>query len=461
MIKTSNKSFHNASFRDPSGFMFVEGSEIFRQVNFFGKDNYDYFMEYGLYNALVKDSLIVTHEEVNNFEKTDPVKYKILKPHKIPFISYPYEWSFSQLKDAALLTLEIQKKSLDFNMSLKDASVYNIQFIDNTPIFIDTLSFEKYEEGSPWVAYGQFCRHFLAPLTLMAFTDIRLNNLLVNYIDGIPLDLASKLIPKSTYLSFPVLSHIHFHAKSQKQYSDKKVSIKAGAISKFQTLSLIDNLESFIKKLEMKNYKTEWAMYYDFTNYSDDSFEHKKVIISDFIDKLNIKSLWDIGSNTGIFTRIPSSKGIKTLSMDIDPMAVETNYLNSKKNNDDNILPLLLDITNPSPGIGWGNKERNSLIERGPVDCIMALALIHHLAISNNLGFHLIAELFSNLCNHLIIEFVPKEDSQVQKLLFTRKDIFPNYNNEYFKEVFGSYFNIVEEIQVKDSSRVLYLMTKK
>lgn len=186
-----------ASFRDPSGFLFQQDGVIYRQVNLVYKDDYGHLMDSGLYQALVDDNLLIPHEEVGIEPPIPELAYKIIKPEQIPFISYPYEWCFSQLRDAALTTLKVQKKALDFSMSLRDSSAYNIQFKNGRPLFIDTLSFGKYREGQPWVAYRQFCQHFLAPLTLMSYKDIRLSQLLCTYIDGLPLDLTGCLLPGS------------------------------------------------------------------------------------------------------------------------------------------------------------------------------------------------------------------------------------------------------------------------
>ena len=178
-----------SSFRDPSGFLFYRDGELYRQINASYKEDYDRFVRSGLYEKLVSGKLLVTHEEINISAEKPETVYKIIKPEKIPFISYPFEWSFSQLKEAALLTLEIEKIALNYGMTLKDANAYNIQFLRGRPIFIDTLSFEKYEEGKPWIAYHQFCKHFLSPISLMKYTDIRLGQLNRIFIDGIPLDL--------------------------------------------------------------------------------------------------------------------------------------------------------------------------------------------------------------------------------------------------------------------------------
>ncbi len=448
------------SFRDPCGFLFLRNDILYRQVNNLYKDNYDYLIKSGLYKALVDANLLIPHDEVDIDYAISNKVYKIIKPEKIHFISYPYEWSFSQLKDAALTTLQIQKIALSFGMSLKDSSAYNIQFLKGKPVFIDTLSFEKYKEGEPWVAYKQFCQHFLAPLALMSLKDIRLNQLIKNFIDGIPLDLASKLLPTKTRFSFSILTHIHLHAKTQKHYANKQISKTKQKISKNSFLGIIDSLESAIKKLSWQPFGTEWANYYEDTNYTINALNNKKKLVSDFLDEISPKNVWDLGANDGLFSKIASEKEIQTISFDIDPAAVEKNYLNCIKNNDIYILPLLLDLSNPTPGIGWENKERMSLQERGPVDAVLALALIHHLAISNNLPLDKIAKFFNNTCNSLIIEFVPKHDSQVQRLLSTREDIFPNYTKKEFEKEFRKYFNIKYSEKIKESERFLYLMVK-
>ncbi|MFQ5646449.1 MAG: class I SAM-dependent methyltransferase [bacterium] len=446
------------SFRDPSGFLFFQDGCLYRQVNKVYREDYDLLISSGLYDTLVKSGLLVAHEEVD-LPGSEPA-CKILKPELIPFISYPYEWCFSQLKAAALTTLRIQKTSLSMEMSLKDSSAYNIQFLQGRPVLIDTLSFERYREGTAWVAYKQFCQHFLAPLALMSYTDIRLNQLSRVFIDGVPLDLASALLPSGTKYKFSLLSHIHLHAKSQKRYGDKDKNkeIKNPGISKTALLGIIDSLESAVGKLKWKSRGTEWGDYYDKTNYSPDSFEFKKKLVERFLEKSSPKTVWDLGANTGVFSRLASDKGRETVSFDVDPAAVELNYLESVKNKDTGILPLLLDLTNPSPGIGWEHKERMSLLERGPVDAVMALALIHHLAISNNLPLEKIAGFFHEICRYLIIEFVPKSDSQVQKLLTNREDIFPDYTRENFEKVFSEFFAIENSEEIKDSDRVLYLM---
>ena len=450
----------NSSFRDRSGFLFYYENEIYRIINFSYKKQYEKLMNSELYQKLEEKNLIITHSEIENLD-IDCDYYKIIKPEKIPFISYPYEWSFSQLKDAALLTLRIQKAAMKYGMTLKDASAYNIQFFNGKPIFIDTLSFEIYEDGQIWKPYKQFCQHFLAPLALISKKDIRLNLLSKIFIDGIPLDLTAKLLPKTTFGNFGLMAHIHAHAKSQKHYEDKEdTTIKEQTISKRSFEGLIENLESSIKKMTWKEDKTEWGDYYSDTNYSEKSFEEKKEIISSAIKTTNPQIVWDLGANTGIFSRLASNQGINTISFDIDPLAVEKNYLESVNNDERNILPLILDLTNPSSNIGWNNDERHSFLERGPADLVFALALVHHLAISNNVPLSKIAEFFSTISKSLVIEFIPKSDSQVKRLLSTREDIFENYDEENFEKEFLNFFKITNSKKLTDSQRTVYIMEK-
>jgi len=456
---TQNKR-ESASFRDPSGFLFWREDVLYRQVNLCYQDDYALLMKSGLYQKLVDDSLLIPHEEVNAEPYDSEKAYRVICPERIPFISYPYEWSFGQLKDAALTTLALQKHALAHDMSLKDSSAYNIQFWRGKPILIDSLSFEKYEEGKPWVAYRQFCQHFLAPLALMSYRDVRLSQLLRIYIDGIPLDLASELLPLRTRLNFYLLTHIHLHAVAQKRYSDKKVKLASShqEVNKNGILGIISSLESFIRQINWNPEGTDWADYDSTHNYADASIEHKKEIVTTYIERVRPETVWDLGANTGVFSRLASQQMIHTVAFDIDPGAVELNYRQSVADKEQYLLPLILDLTNPSPNLGWHNQERGSLFKRSTPDLLLALALVHHLAIANNISLEHIARFMADLAQWLVIEFIPKEDPQTQRLLSSREDIFEDYTRKRFEEIFSIYFQITDSVVIKNSDRTLYLM---
>lgn len=445
--------------------MFERYGVLYRQVNQVYRDNYNHLMNSGLYDRLAKEGFLIEHIEVEKSISINEKAYKVILPEQISFVSYPYEWCFNELRDAAILTLDVQQIALDYGMTLKDASAYNIQFNDGRPLLIDTLSFERYIEGRPWVAYRQFCEHFLAPLALMAQKDVRLSKLLIAHIDGIPLDLASRLLPRSSWFKPGLAIHLHIHARTQKAYSvsvssknDKKAT--ARPVSKLGLLGIVQGLRKTVKKLHCRLEGTEWGDYYDTNSYSDIAFEEKKRIVQKYIAMIKPAMVWDLGANNGVFSRLASNAGIPTISFDMDPAAVDCNYRMIREKNEKNLLPLLLDLTNPSPGLGWGGRERDSLVQRMQSDCIMALALIHHLAISNNVPLEKIASFFARLCTFLIIEFVPKEDIQVQRLLNSREDIFTEYDQMHFESAFSCFFKISDMENIKDSKRVLYLMQK-
>ena len=462
------------SFRDPSGFLFFDNDTLFRSVSRLYHQNYDHLIQSGLYNKLVADDLLIPHKEVYHPAENRDNIYKIIQPVIVPFISYPYEWCFSQLKDAALALIRIQKQALDRNMILKDASAYNLQFYKGKPILIDTLSFEIYKENQPWVAYRQFCQHFLASLSLMASRDIRLGQIMRIYIDGMPLDLVSGLLPISTWFKSTLLTHIHLHTKAQKRYEQTKknnegkcgsvphcLPTSAFKVTKHSLTALIHHLESAITDMQLQPSGTGWSNYYEDTNYSPAAMKHKKRLVETYLNESNPRTVWDLGANTGVFSRIATAKDIDTIAFDVDPAAVEKNYRQMRANKETKILPLCQDLTNPSPSIGWANEERLSLIERGPADTVLALALIHHLAISNNVPFSHIAAFLSQICRFLIIEFVPKNDSQVQRLLCSREDIFYHYDQNHFEASLGDHFSTHKREQIMDTQRILYLMEKR
>jgi hypothetical protein len=452
-----------SSFRDPSGFVFRRDGVLYRQVNESFRPQFDFLIESGLYRSLTEQGLMVSHQEADLSTAAAPGAYRVLRPDPVPFVSYPYEWCFGQLKAAALATLEIQERAVEHGMSLRDASAYNIQFRAGRPVLIDTLSFERLREGEPWVAYRQFCQHFLAPLALMCYRDIRLGQLLKANVDGIPLDLAAELLPRRARLHPPLLLHIVGHAKSQARHGGSAAAdlpkARRKGFSAQALRGLLSSLQSGVRHLEWRPDRSAWAGYYgDCEAYTPDGLAQKRELIEGFLDQAGPRSVWDLGGNTGMFGRIASDRGIATVCFEADPSCVEAAYADAVSRGDPNLLPLVMDLANPSPGIGWANRERMSLAERGPTDMAFALALVHHLTIGNNVPLDRLAEWLRTLCSWLAIEFVPKSDPQVQLLLASREDVFPHYTADGFERSFASAFTIERKESIPASERVLYLM---
>ncbi len=463
------------SFRDPAGFIFRQGTTLYRQVNKSYSDQYEYLIASGLYNRLTSDNLLVPHEEIQDFAPRSLVdeSYKILKPALVPFVSYPYEWSFGQLKSAALLLLKIQTIALSHGMTLKDASAYNVQFIGTRPVLIDTLSFERYTEGSPWVAYQQFCQHFLAPLILMAYLDLRLNSLSSVFVNGIPLDLVYKLLPLRAWFNIHHFLHLFLQLKLQNKFASTKqdkdpvasatLAQKVLNLNVVQNQAIVEDLQETVAGLKIRKQHTTWEDYYQTYNYSEEASTSKQNIVLGYLTKITPQKVWDFGSNNGLYSRLIADKASYVVSVDADPLAVDHNFQNCLSREQQNILPLLIDITNPTPAIGWANRERYSLLERGPLDCSLALGLVHHLVLSNDLPFAQIAEYFARCAQALIVEFIPKSDEQVNRLLNTvaKSGTKHEYDQLQFENGFANFFHQVQSEQIADSERRLYLMAKR
>jgi hypothetical protein len=457
------------SFRDPSGHVYRANGAILRQINRRYELNYNSLMASGLYQSLVDAELLVAHEEEPSSEpNADSNIYKVIRPQVVPFISYPYEWCFSQLKDAALTTLKIQEMALNHGMILKDSSAFNIQFVDGKPKLIDTLSFEIYDQTKPWIAYRQFCEHFLSPLALMSYVDVRLNSLFKSHIDGIPLDLTGKLLPAKAWLNLGLSLHVFMHSKADpalNRAADPKTTpfksesvANRASFSKASMLGMMQGLRDTVQSLNWRRSKSHWVNYYKQTNYTEAAMSQKQALVKVLLERAAPKLLWDLGANTGVFSCLAASLGIYTISMDYDPACVEENYVQARQRSDKLILPIVMDLAQPSPSIGWSNEERTSLAGRGKADTLLALALVHHLAIANNVPLGRIAKYFAGLSKWLIIEFVPKEDSQVQHMLSSREDIFDYYDKVNFEGEFSKYFQIEESRSLDDTSRCIYLM---
>ena len=451
------------SFRDPAGHVFLRGREVFRRVTPAGQPSYRRLMDSGAYAALAAAGVLIPHEEIG----TDPERpdHLILRPRQLPMVSYPYEWSLSQLRDAALVTLAAQRIALRHGMTLKDASAFNVQFLDGRPVLIDTLSFAPVE-SSAWVAYRQFCQHFLAPLAIGAMRDPQLLRMEGLFLDGVPLPLASRLLPRRSYLRAGLLFHIHLHAAAEAKLSggthnSQRTSPKPGTASTKPLTALAESLERAVRSVSW-NSSSAWAAYYgDAESYSRDAFAAKADIVRRWLEARRPATVWDLGANTGHFSRMAAELGATVVAFDSDPACVDRMYAALSRGSSPGILPLFLDLANPSAAIGWANRERMSLAERGPADLLLALAVTHHLAIGNNVPLPSIAEYFATLATQAIVEFVPKSDPMVQGMLRSRADVFAEYDRDSFEAALQGAFTIDDRAPIAGSDRHLYLLTRR
>ena len=457
------------SYRDPSGFVFRRDGVLYRQVNAVFADDWAAFESSGLHAALVAAGVLIADHPVPVDLASEAGAVTVIRPDEIEFISHPFEWSFSQLKDAALLTLRAQAMAEEHGMTLRDASAYNVQFHRARPILIDTLSFERAHAGEPWKPYRQFCEHFLAPLALMAHRDGRMGQLLRTWFDGIPLDLASELLPRRTRFSPGLAAHVHLHARAQRRHAgdtdaSTRTAPKSVTMSDSRRKALLDHLRRTVEGLHLPAHGTQWADYADQTSYSAAGTASKEAIVQRMLEAVAAeggRQAWDVGANTGRYSAIAAAAGFEVIALDGDWAAVERDYLKLRAAGETRIMPLLADIADPPPGIGWANTERASLLQRANADVALSLALVHHLAIGRNVPLPMIAELHARLVPHVIIEWVPREDTMVQHLLSAREDVFPGYTLEGFRAAFAADFEIVEEAPIEDSRRILFRMRRR
>ena len=456
MTKPINSS-HEASFRDPSGYIFHDGRTLRRAINPIYFPQYRKLKESGFFTTLIEKGLLIGHEETSVSEERI-----IITPEHIPFITNPYEWSFEQFKHAALLTLQIQKYALSKGFILKDASAYNVTFHKGKPIFIDTLSFDFYEENTPWRAYKQFITHFFGPLVLAKYHGTEIFKMLQTHIDGIPVKLIASMLPGKTKLSSTLYTNFHLLVKMESKHSeDYMAETKVAKLSKKAQNNILTSLFDYIKKLKL-NEASEWGDYYEKTNYDDEAFEAKRQLIKEWVVSMNTRKLIDVGGNDGTFARAFLTEVKDVLVTDIDSNAVEYNYHMVQQNNEENMLPFVCDVLQPAPGIGFNNTERNSLLERlanYTPDITLALALIHHITLSGNVPFYKSAEFFAKFSRHLIIEFPKREDSWVESLLVRKREFinhFDFYNQTNFEEEYSLFFQLEKKQAISGTHRVLY-----
>lgn len=454
----TDSMIHPASFKDPAGFVFERDGIFYRHVNPSYQPAYERLMGSHLYAGLTGNDRLIQHTEIDeNLSRSQPF-YKTLLPAQLPFISYAYEWSFDQLKDAALLTLDICREAIRHGMILKDATPYNIQFDGCRAVFIDTLSFELYDPSQPWIAYRQFCEAFLAPLLLSHFAGADLNTLLLAYPEGIPVAVCARLLPFKSRLHLPSLLHIHLQSRVTAGTASSR---PVQSFSQQKLVNILEHLAKGIGALQPGSGKTAWSDYYQQTIKSQDYLQEKQTLFNQLLEQTTAESAIDLGANTGVFSRLLSARCKQVVACDFDSLAINQLYLGLKAEPQP-ILPLVIDLSHPSPALGWANRERAAFLQRSRFDLVVALALIHHLVIGKNIPLQQLAACFRDMCKKfLLIEYVEREDEKVKGLLERKGLDYTHYNKQEFERQLAVYFDPVAHHILSDGLRILYLWRKK
>ncbi len=430
-----------------------------RGITVYGQEEYNLLIRSGLYDELVRKGFLLPHHEEG--PSAGAPFCKVLVPQQIPLVTYPYEWCFSQLKEAALLTLDVQALAMEHGMTLKDAIPFNVQFLEGEPVFIDTLSFEKWVDG-PWVPYRQFCESFLAPLALMAHIHPAFNRYLTVDLNGVELSLASRILPARTWFHPGCLLHIHLHALTQRRLGKSAGRPVRASLSRRHVQSLVESLRSCVSSLRFRRWQAPFTDYQiDCRHYSPEARAFKAGWILAHVRKASPRWVLDLGANNGALSRIVTGLGSRCIALDSDASCVEENYRRSRQEGDRCMIPLLADPCNPPANLGWMGAERGALWGRLKPDLVMALAILHHLRITHSIPMEGIAEFFSSMGPTLLIEFVPKEDPMVQEMLRNRSDEFHDYTTGEFERCFERFFAMEEKSPIPGTARTLYHLVRK
>ncbi len=462
-IAPGSPTAHPASYRDPAGFVYTAGGIVYRQVNQSYATQYDMLTATGLYDRLAGEGLLIPHSEIVESPMQGPGHYKTLLPMQLDRLSYPAEWCPGQLRDAALHTLRIQQLAMTLGMTLKDATPLNIQFCNGKPLFIDTLSFDTYNPAKPWIAYRQFCENFLFPLYLHRYALTGTARISIAWPDGIPADVTSRLLPFKSRWNTGAWLHVHLQARvgsRQRTTDESDIRLPEAKLdfSKAKLDRLIEHLQSLITRILPSAHPSAWSNYYEETILGEAYLKAKEQLFRQYLSSIQFADALDMGCNDGFFAKILTETGASVIAVDADWLCIEKLY----EAQNPGILPLCIDLAHPTPATGFQNSERVTFTERASSDLVTALALIHHLALGNNIPLDLIAAYFSQLAKrHLIIEFVPLTDKKA-KALVNRKETTPvGYDANTFESAFSQDFTIEKTNVISGTDRILYLFSKR
>ena len=459
-----NFQLEPGSFRDRTSRVFYVSGNIYRGLSRQAADDWEALSASRFFRQYMSEGRIVRTEHVeapDGLDKTQVGSWAaFLKHQAIPFISYPYEWCFGMLKDAAMLQLDLLLAALDENLTLKDASAFNFQWVGSRPVFIDIPSFERLKPGETWAGYRQFCQLFLYPLMLQAYKDIPFQPWLRGCVDGIEPEHCRNLMSAGDLLRPGVLVDVYLHAKAHASYAntgrDVKSEIRAAGFNKELIVANVTRLKKVVAGLRWKRDKTEWSDYANIHSYTDRDHERKAEFVRKVAQSRPWRLVWDLGCNVGSFSKIAAENADTVVSIDSDSLSIERLYQELKAKNDTKILPLIGNVADPSPDLGWRGLERRSLFKRGTPDLILCLALIHHVVISANVPLNEFINWLAGLGGDLVIEFVTRQDPMVQTLLRNKADRYADYDREFFEQCLRQAFDVAQQEMLESGTRVLY-----
>ena len=460
---TASPQFDPGSFRDPDTKVFRHNGAVLRCLTPRALADWEQLAATDFFKRLTAQRHVIPTEQVGDrtgLPTLDAKWVAVLKHETVPMVSYPYEWPFSMLRDAALLQLDVTLAALEEGMTLKDATPFNIQWVGPRPTFIDIGSFTAYHAGDPWAGYRQFCELFLYPLFLQAYRNVPFHAWLRGNLDGIEAEQCRSLLSARDYLRPGVLTHVYLQAKAQVRYEGSRRNVKSDLRAAGFGAQLIRHnvatLRRLVERLRWKPARSTWSDYQHTLTYESGDLRRKAAFVQQVLRARRWRAVWDFGCNTGVYSRLASQHADYVLAVDADHVVVDRLYQALTAEACTNILPLVSDFANPSPGLGWRGRERRPLTERGSPELILCLALMHHLVVGRNIPLVELIEWLAGFGAELVIEFVDRDDPMVQHLLRHRDDQDVEYSVAAMEAALARYFGAVTKETLESGTRVLY-----
>ena len=461
------------SFRDPGAYVFQDKNRVIRALTAEVEERFGKVYDSGVLQRLADMGLLIDCTRLNSATKelaslrgARGEQFAAFYQHsRVPFVSYPYEWCFSQLKAAALTHLNLQIAAFDQGYVLSDATAYNIQFINSVPCHIDVASVVPYEAGQFWAGYNQFCRQFLLPLLLEAWSGVRFQTMYRGAIDGIDFRDALAILPRSKLFTSPAaFMHVYLHGQSLsgKSSTSDGTDRKARHLKASHYRALLLQLQGFVENLASKTRpKSYWTGYASENSYTETMRQTKLQFIRDWAAREMPEKVLDIGGNTGDFSRAAIEGGAsQSVILDSDLDSVERAFAHARSEKS-GILPLVVNLLDPTPDMGWRQEERKGITLRAKADGLIALAVLHHLVIGGNLPLEEAVDWLVAAAPTGVIEFVPKTDPMVQGLLSMRADIYYDYEEESFIRAINAKAAIVDRHVFEENGRHLIAYSQK
>ena len=459
---TPQPEAESGSFRDPDSRVFRDGDEVLRALSESGLEDWELLAATRFFRAMQDAGKIVRTERLDDAAASGLdgfAAHATLRHDRIPFVSYPYEWPFSMLREAALLELELLRAALAEDMILKDASPYNVQWRGSRPVFIDVGSFERLGEGEPWAGYRQFCSLFLYPLMLQAYAGLPFQPWLRGSLEGIEPAQARAILRGRRLFRRGVLTHVALHARLERREGDRdtRSELKRAGFRKELIEANAARLEKLVRKLDWGGSETAWSGYGERAHYEAGELDRKDRFVREACASHQPRLAWDLGCNDGRYSRIAAEQGAYVVAVDGDHASVDALFRSLHSDGDDRIMPLVMDLADPSPARGWRGVERTRLEDRGRPDLVLCLALIHHLSIAANVPLAEVVDWLGSLGGVLVVEFADREDVMVQRLLSRKKDdAHPDYRPEVFEAELARRFDVVRREELESGTRTLY-----